>query len=206
MRFKYRILLLIISSFHIVVGSSANRDTPTGSSTSRAAALVHTDPQPLSRSTPSSITPGEIVPTTPNERTVIGGHGLVLIPIGRDGKLVETDGGEEVRLISIGGTTFQVVGTEITLNGQPLETDRGGDSLGGIDDTPLSPGEASALEFAKAAERIQKEKSKNSPAGGIVEKESEVLDGAGGMSADAGGEPNINIRMMNTHNSRIRKS
>ncbi|KAK3385448.1 hypothetical protein B0H63DRAFT_543781 [Podospora didyma] len=66
----------------------------------------------------------------------------------------------DVRLITVGGTTFQVLsGIDLTINGEPAdgELDDSGGAMVEVPQTPLSPGKAAAMAFAKAAAELRVE-------------------------------------------------
>jgi len=105
-----------------------------------------------------------------DDRTVIGGDPLVLVPGGPNGELAkaESEGrrGKKtaaIRLITVGDTTFQIFGKQLTVNGRPLGEDEDEDEQGVVVLTPDpatsgggqdSPGKAAAVEFAKTAEEV----------------------------------------------------
>ncbi|KAK0712804.1 hypothetical protein B0T26DRAFT_715309, partial [Lasiosphaeria miniovina] len=103
-------------------------------------------------------------------RTVIGGHGVVVIP--NNGQGIEQAGGE-VRIVDIGGATVQVIaGADVTVNGEPILADvddENRDSGPGVmvdaPNQPLSAGQAAAIAFAMAAEELKAESRLDESAG-----------------------------------------
>ncbi|KAK4148977.1 hypothetical protein C8A00DRAFT_38443 [Chaetomidium leptoderma] len=94
-------------------------------------------------------------PRSEARRTVVGGHGVVILP---GSGPIEVDG-QETTKITVGGSTYQVVaGVDTVIDGVPVEDYipvEGGE--GGVVDGPseqVSPGKAAAVAFAEAAERI----------------------------------------------------
>jgi hypothetical protein len=89
-------------------------------------------------------------------RTVIGGHGVVIMP---GSAPVQVDGQETTR-ITVGGSSYQVAaGVDTVIDGVPVEeyTPVGGGSEVDEPAEIVSAGKAAAIMFAEAAERIQRE-------------------------------------------------
>jgi hypothetical protein len=109
--------------------------------------------------------------TRESGRTVIGGHGLVILP---GSTPIETpeEGGQESRVISVGGSTYRVVaGIDTTVDGIPIE-DIESVEVGNEDGSSteeMSAGKKAAVAFAETAERILLDgKGRGSP--GVGEK------------------------------------
>ncbi|KAM7191729.1 hypothetical protein V8F20_009206 [Naviculisporaceae sp. PSN 640] len=118
--------------------------------------------------------------TDPNNRLIISGHGVIAIPIPPTGDPVQVDvnpspinddqtpkttdssdpDSEYIKLVKVGDTTFQIIGTELTITDnregspQPGDVGDGGNGGGGPADQKLTPGQMAAMEFAKTAEEI----------------------------------------------------
>ena len=93
------------------------------------------------------------------KRTVIAGHGVVLLPGNAPYEAGEGGEQQEARVIPIVGGTYRVVGTgdDLTVDGVPIEevdsvpVEEGDGALG-----PMRPGKAAAIAFAEKAEEILK--------------------------------------------------
>ncbi|KAL2193875.1 hypothetical protein P885DRAFT_63650 [Corynascus similis CBS 632.67] len=94
-------------------------------------------------------------------RTVIGGHGVVILP----GKApIETDG-QDSAIVKIGSSNYRVVaGVDTVIDGVPVRdyTPVAGD--GEVDEPaePVIVGQAAAIAFAEAAERLQTQRDQQS--------------------------------------------
>ncbi|KAK3939217.1 hypothetical protein QBC46DRAFT_388483 [Diplogelasinospora grovesii] len=99
---------------------------------------------------------------TADGELVLEGHGLVVIPVGANGERAQTDGAD-LRVINVGGTIIQVSGSDVTVNGSPIEEAEEGDALlrGPNTNQPISAGQAAAMAFAQIAAELQKEKNVN---------------------------------------------
>ncbi len=88
-------------------------------------------------------------------RIVIGGHGVVMLP---DSPAVKVEDGQESRRIVVGGSAYRVIaGVDTTIDGVPVGEYASDESGQGLGDPELSAGQAAAIAFAKAAERLQRE-------------------------------------------------
>ncbi|KAK4246593.1 hypothetical protein C7999DRAFT_33025 [Corynascus novoguineensis] len=94
-------------------------------------------------------------------RTVIGGHGVVMLP----GKApIETDG-QDSAIVKIGSSNYRVVaGIDTVIDGVPVKDYTPVDGDNDVDEPaePVSAGQAAAIAFAEAAERLQKEREQQS--------------------------------------------
>ena len=108
---------------------------------------------------PISTTASPQTPSPPtNKRTVIGGHGLVILP-GSTPVDAPKEGGQESRVISVGGSTYRVVaGIDTTVDGIPIEdiesVEVGNEDGSGSGTEEMSAGKKAAVAFAETAERI----------------------------------------------------
>lgn len=98
-------------------------------------------------------------PVANTKRTVIAGHGVVLLPGNAPYEAGKGGEQQEARVIPIVGGTYRVVGTgdDLTVDGVPVEEVDSvpveeGDGASG----PVSPGKAAAIAFAEKAEEILK--------------------------------------------------
>lgn len=116
----------------------------------------------------------------------------------------ETNGGgsepdsdsEYIKLVKVGDTTFQIIGTELTITDDrddsslpgSIANDGGRNNEGGLGDQRLTPGQQAAMEFAKTAEEI--EAGKNRVLGGTATVRDDSSDGVelgpGGRAQDHG--------------------
>ncbi|KAK3317752.1 hypothetical protein B0T19DRAFT_297153 [Cercophora scortea] len=117
-RHHWTALLNFLIFCHVAIATTTNpveftqQESLKGSLAARASATV--------RSRLPTNVPLVIRQTEAEKKIVIAGKGLVLVPIGPSGERVATDG-EEPRLLTIGTTTFQVLGNDVKVNGEPLE-------------------------------------------------------------------------------------
>ncbi|KAK3689517.1 hypothetical protein B0T22DRAFT_440995 [Podospora appendiculata] len=93
---------------------TTRQQDPKGSAAARASDKVRSRLQ-----LPTDV-PHFVRQTETEKKIVIAGKGLVLVPIGPTGERVSTDG-DEPRLLTIGATTFQVLGDDVMVNGEPLK-------------------------------------------------------------------------------------
>lgn len=75
-----------------------------------------------------------------------------------DSPAVKVEDGQESRRIVVGGSAYRVVaGVDTTINGVPVAEYTSDETEQGLGEPELSAGQAAAVAFAQAAERLQRE-------------------------------------------------